>query len=105
MQHHGQQAVGTVAVGEGVVLGACSCEGAVVPGKRQLALADGVVEGGAVVPKDMEVEKDGAVASVSVGKMELDRGVAGQFESCVVIGQLIFNHSVEDGCMRRVSHR
>ena len=79
MQHHGQQAVGAEAVGEGVVLGACSGEGAVVPDERQLALADGVVEGNPIVPKDMEVEKDGAVASVSVGKKELDRGIAGQF--------------------------
>ena len=50
-----------------------------VPDERQLALADGVVEGNPIVPKDMEVEKDGAVASVSVGKKELDRGIAGQF--------------------------
>ena len=63
MQHHGQEAVGTGGIGQGVVLRTRFGKSAVIPGVGQLAVAYRVVYGGAVVPEDMQMVGNHAVAA------------------------------------------
>ena len=63
MQHHGQETVGTSGIGQRVILRTRFGKGAVVPSVGQLAVAHGVVYGCAVVPEDMQVVCNHAVAA------------------------------------------
>ena len=97
MEGHGDDAVGAEGVDKGVHQGCGGGESAVVPEERQLRLADGGIERGAVVPDDVEgIADEGVAVEVVGGQQAAVGGVGGEGVGEEGAGEVVFEGGVED---------